>query len=296
MAGQRLIDADERVRTKPMRILVLGMCRTGTTSISTALRKLGYTPHHMREVLVHPSEIPLWQEAVNTTLLPPSKRPAKQRNAPPYARAEFDKLLGDYDVVADLPGAAFATQLIEAYPEAKVILTNRDFESWEKSMQNSIWQLFTWKLFDVCRILNLSQMAPVMRLLHPIFYAHNGNHYGGPVAREAYEKHYENVRALVPKERLLEFGPESDWESLCQYLDRAIPKEKFPHMDENKAMETQILRAWRGMVQYVLLMVVLPGSVTVVAILLYYWQEQILGFVDGEILEPLREFMKVPKN
>ena len=48
MSTQRLIDRDERTRQKPMRVLVLGMCRTGTTSIAIALRKLGYTflPNH----------------------------------------------------------------------------------------------------------------------------------------------------------------------------------------------------------------------------------------------------------
>lgn len=34
--------------------------------------------------------------------------------------------------VCDWPACAFAKELIEAYPEAKVILTNRDVDSWHK--------------------------------------------------------------------------------------------------------------------------------------------------------------------
>jgi hypothetical protein len=48
----------------------------------------------------------------------------------PYGRAEFDRLLGHCQGVSDLPAILFAEELIEAYPEAKVILTHREFESW----------------------------------------------------------------------------------------------------------------------------------------------------------------------
>ncbi|KAF2849703.1 hypothetical protein T440DRAFT_469115 [Plenodomus tracheiphilus IPT5] len=122
MPIQRLIDQDERTQKRPMRVLVLGMCRLRTTSISSALRKLGYTPHQMRDILIKPSELSLWQEAINVTFLPPQDRPTKQRNQPPYTLTDFDKLPSEYDAVIDLPGCIFAKELIQAYPKAKVIL------------------------------------------------------------------------------------------------------------------------------------------------------------------------------
>ena len=39
--------------------------------------------------------------------------------------------------VSDWPACAFAKELIEAYPEAKVILTNRDVDSWHKYLPPS---------------------------------------------------------------------------------------------------------------------------------------------------------------
>ncbi|KAF2870479.1 hypothetical protein BDV95DRAFT_607649 [Massariosphaeria phaeospora] len=289
MSYQRAIDADERSRKKPMRVLVLGMCRTGTSSIAAALRKLGYTPHHMRLVLSTPSDIPLWQEAVSVTLTPPSERQPIQRMQEPYGRAEFDKLLGDYDAVTDLPGVAFANELVEAYPEAKVILTNRPYAEWEQSMQASIWNLFTWRLFNWCRLLTITQMAPLMWLLHSIFRVHNGNHYGGPEAKEGYDAHYANVRKSVPKGRLLEFGPDFRWEPLCAFLGHDVPKESFPLMDESKVMHDQLLRAWWGMVQYLVLMVVMPGSVVVLGVLSFYWRELIVDWFQAGLMrfEPL---------
>lgn len=41
----------------------------------------------------------------------------------------------------------FADELLAAYPNAKVILTERDTESWLVSMQNTFYVLLSWKSF-----------------------------------------------------------------------------------------------------------------------------------------------------
>ncbi|KAJ4364483.1 hypothetical protein N0V83_009077 [Neocucurbitaria cava] len=297
MPAPRLIDQDERTRTKPMRILVLGMCRTGTTSISIALRKLGYTPYQMREVLVKPKDMLLWQEAINTTLLAPQDRPAKQRNLPPYSKSDFDKLLGDYDAIMDLPGCIFAKELIEAYPDAKVILTKRAYAEWEKSMQESIWCLDTWHLFRLCRILNITQLAPLMRLVHAVFRVHNGNTYGGSASREAYEAHYSTVRSSVPqKDRLLELDTTDDselsWKPLCEFLGNEVPKEQFPRLNEEKAMRQNLENAWWGMVQYLGLMLILPGLVTVGAVFCWVHADDLRVFRDEWVIGPLKAYLE----
>lgn len=37
------------------------------------------------------------------------------------------------------------------------------------------------------------------------------------------------IRGLVPKERLLEWTVEDGWEPLCEFLDKPVPEEPFPH-------------------------------------------------------------------
>lgn len=290
MSTQRLIDSDERTRTKPMRILVLGMCRTETTSIAVALRKLGYTSYQMRNVLANPSELALWEEAVTVTLLPPQDRPSNQRNMEPYGKEEFDKLLADYDVVMDLPGCIFASQLVEAYPDAKVILTNRKYKDWEQSMQESIWCLDTWRLFTLCRQFNITQLAPLMRLVHTVFRVHNHNNYGGPAAKTAYDRHYDTVRSLVSQHRLLELDTDVDlrWEPLCQFLGKEAPKESFPKMSEEKTMRKGLESAWWGMVQYLVLLIILPGGVALGSFLLFTYADDFRAYRDG--------WLKVAKN
>lgn len=277
-----------------MRVLVLGMCRTGTTSISVALRTLGYTPHQMRDVLAKPRELALWQEAINVTLLPPPDRPAKQRHLSPYSPREFDKLLGDFDAAMDLPGCIFAKELIKAYPDAKVILTARNYESWEHSMKESIWCLDTWNLFTLCRTLNITQLAPLMQLVHSVFRVHNGNIYGGLGARSSYEKHYKTVRSLVPEERLLELNTDSDltWEPLCSFLGHSMPKEPYPKLNEEKAMRKNLENAWWGMVQYLVLMILLPGLVTLGALFIYVYIDEVRVLRDDWVISPLRSYLE----
>jgi hypothetical protein len=288
----RLIDSDARMRTKPMRVLVLGMCRTGTTSISIALRKLGYTPHQMREVLVNPKDLNLWQEAIDVTLLAPQDRSAKQKHLAPYGAPEFDKLLGNYDVVMDLPGCVFAKELVAAYPDAKVILTTRNYEAWEESMQESLWCMCTWQLFALARYFNITQMAPLMRFIHSVFRVHNGNTYGGAKSKAAYEQHYNTVRSIVPKDRLLEIDTENvTWEPLCAFLGKGVPAEPYPQLKDEKAMRQNLENAWWAMVQYGFMMMAVPGSVILLGII--FWQNGGLlrDFRDTYILGPIKEFL-----
>ncbi len=55
-----------------------------------------------------------------------------------FSRPDWDQLLGNYSAVADLPAVAFSEDLIEAYPEAKVILVERDIEKWYQSFDEGI--------------------------------------------------------------------------------------------------------------------------------------------------------------
>ena len=202
-------------------------------------------------------------------------------------------MLGDYDAVMDLPGCVLAKELIEAYPDAKVLLTIRDYESWEHSMKDSIWCLDMWTLFRLCRTLGLTQLAPVMRLVHVVFRVHNGNNYGGPIAKEAYEKHYDTVRSLVPAGRILEIDTESDltWGPLCDFLGDSIPKEQYPKLREEKAMRQNLEKAWWSMVRYTILMILLPGMVTVTSVMMYLYAGEITMFRDNKILGPLKGYL-----
>jgi hypothetical protein len=47
-------------------------------------------------------------------------------------------------------------------------------------------------------------------------------------AKVGYDKHYEHVRSLVPKDRLLEYCVKDGWEPLCKFLHVDHPGVEFP--------------------------------------------------------------------
>jgi hypothetical protein len=96
-------------------------------SIATcaALRLLGINEcyHGWQPLFENPRDNEMWMEALE------AKYDGKGK---PYGRAEFDKLLGHCQGVSDMPAILFADELVTAYPEAKVILTHRNFDTWYK--------------------------------------------------------------------------------------------------------------------------------------------------------------------
>jgi hypothetical protein len=76
----------------------------------------------------------MWEEGIE--LKRPGSSEAKN------GRREFDQLLGQYGILSDVPAICFAKGLIEAYPEARVIIVEREIESWFNSFQIA-WPLYT---------------------------------------------------------------------------------------------------------------------------------------------------------
>jgi len=42
----------------------------------------------------------------------------------------------------------FVDELLAAYPSAKVILTTRDIDSWEKSMRATFFKITNWRIMS----------------------------------------------------------------------------------------------------------------------------------------------------
>ncbi|KAH8724202.1 P-loop containing nucleoside triphosphate hydrolase protein [Phaeosphaeriaceae sp. PMI808] len=198
-------------RTNEVKILVLGFSRTGTFSLKTALEKLGYSPYHMSVALRSRREghLAFWEEALRAKFLGDGK---------PFGRVEFDKFLGRFDVLEDIPSILFADELLQAYPDAKVILTNRAVEPWLASMNAT----FFTKLW-----------GPYTRILR-IIMTHwgRGNPSDRAALRQTYLDHYAHIRSVVPQSRLLEFESRQGWKPLCEFLGKETPNEEYPRSND----------------------------------------------------------------
>ncbi|KAF3479420.1 uncharacterized protein GIQ15_06396 [Arthroderma uncinatum] len=230
-------------RPKPMKVLVLGLPRTGTTSICAALTLLGLNPYHYNEVVKNNENdhFRLWMKAVQ----------AKYDGiGEPFEGADFDRMLWNNDAVSDDPCCFFVEELIAAYPEAKVVLTTRPSDAWLKSMQKLILEILSWRSWGALCFFDREFSAPYQALLNrttsilskglppcePSSY---------PTLIRSFEEHNERVRSAVPKEQLLEFRADQGWGPLCEFIGVPVPECPYPHLNSGpEAMQLEKSLYW----------------------------------------------------
>ncbi|KEQ89814.1 hypothetical protein D6C84_05362 [Aureobasidium pullulans] len=217
------IDRRKCERVVPMRVLALGLGRTGTASLRTALKELGFDDcyHMMSASVENPPDCLMWQDAFA----------AKYDGVGKFGREEWDKLLGHCQAVCDWPAVAFAKELIEAYPEAKVLVTTRNVDTWHASTLKTVdWRANDPELKMVSRFdWGSGLYQPMLRKFWDVFFGGDFEKNG----KQRYIDYYEEIRSLVPKENLLEYRMGEGWEPLCDFLEVPVPEgKKFPHTND----------------------------------------------------------------
>ena len=162
-----------------------------------------------------------------------------------FTRREWDALLGGFSAIsADPPAVAFASELVDVYPEAKVVLVEREIESWYRSFDAAViiptWSPFLNFLGDYDPWI----IGPVRDCHHRWvrgWWKANSKREMQEKAREMYREHYAQVRRIVPKERLLEYKLGDGWEPLCEFLGKPIPDVPFPRVNDQDQMN-ELLR------------------------------------------------------
>ncbi|TRX91465.1 hypothetical protein FHL15_007689 [Xylaria flabelliformis] len=238
----RLIDrlpAPKEVREK--KVIVLSRSRIGTFSLYQALEMLGYTAYHMAEVVKGGElQMALFEEALRCKYL---------RAGKPYGKAEFDKWLAGYDEIPQF----FIEEFIKFYPNARFILTERDLESWTKSMNNTARPMMTaTRTFPLSAIRKVDPYVEAFCSLHNVletivYYGKTCDDAEGiEGSRRDTVDLSEKAKALVPKDRLLVARLEDGfgWEQICPFLGHPIPATRYPRgnaPEEFKKMGDEIL-------------------------------------------------------
>ena len=207
-----------------MKVIGVGVGRTGTLSLKAALERLGFGPcFHMRNVLDHPERLPLWEAAAAGSAV------------------DWDAVFAGYKSSVDWPGAAFWRQLTDRYPDAKVILTVRDPERWYDSVQETIYQLFGGGTESplaeeaLRRIPGIATMHAFNRKLvwdGPFL---QGRFEDRDWAVRAFLRHNAAVEEEIPPERLLVYEVSEGWAPLCDFLGVDQPDEEFPRLNDPAA-------------------------------------------------------------
>jgi hypothetical protein len=106
--------------------------------------------HSLLLLSTNHGDIEMWDELVDRKFGGPDRK----GTGPPVGRSDFDQILHGFGAISsDTPAIAFAKELIEAYPEAKVVLVEREIESWYQSFTTTVIPLWVSHIFTSSRSL-----------------------------------------------------------------------------------------------------------------------------------------------
>lgn len=195
-------------------IIGSGFGRTGTISTWIALTKLGYGPVFHNMTFSDRPELPL--------------RILDFSNG---AADSWPDILEGFRACLDFPCCLFWREIMDAFPEAKVLHTTRDPDDWYDSIRATLFEVI-WgeKADDVAdHPATMMNKELMLRRTFDMKLDDRAN------CTEIFRRQQEDVIAAVPKERLLVFDVREGWKPLCNFLEGEVPDEDFPR-DNDRAM------------------------------------------------------------
>lgn len=189
-----------------LEVIAAGLGRNATFSMKFALEELGFGGcHHMAEVFADARrQVPLWIEAA-------------------AGSPDWDEIFKGFRSTADYPSASFWRELAAYYPQAKVVLTTRDPDSWFESVSETIF---------APRMQASLKGSPAETLMNGCIFDHfDGDITDRTFMTDWYVKRNQEVIDSLPPERLLQFHPKMGWGPLCDFLGVAVPDLPFPRVN-----------------------------------------------------------------
>lgn len=195
-----------------LKVIGAGLGRTGTLSLKLALEHLGLGPcYHMTEIMSQARQkMPQWLEVV--------------RGAP-----DWDAIFDGFASTVDYPTATYWRELAAYYPDAKVVLSDRNAEDWYASVTQTIFAPQ-----NVAGFLN----SPVREFMLGAVVGPFVGHLDDRDYMMAYfDRWREEVIAGLPNERLLVHRSKDGWGPLCAFLGVPVPDEPYPRVNSKADMQ-----------------------------------------------------------
>ena len=200
-----------------VQVIGAGLPRTATTTQLVALEKLGFGPcYHMRDLLADLERgLPLWEAVAD-------------------GRPDWEQIFGQAQSTVDWPAARYWRELMDVYPEAKVLLSVREADGWVRSMRETVWGIFFGDSVMHHASAARTVIDPLWRRYIALMSAMNWDEQTGALAGDTWDdagfgeimhRWNEDVKRTVPAERLLVWDP-------ARRLGAAVPVSRGPRADE----------------------------------------------------------------
>ncbi|XP_039255803.2 uncharacterized protein LOC120332591 [Styela clava] len=209
-----------------MKVLMAGLFKTGTKSMDEAMRILGYRP---AEHGVYFGELyEDWNKFYSGK----------------GTSDDIRRMFKNYDTASDFMAALHWKEFLKGFPDIKIILMQRDIESWLVSYKAQVkkfnesalsfplsvfsptarrWFDFTGKFMR--RLWNEKEnTAFYFRKTLPLL--------DDDRARKLYKDHTADVIKEAPPGQLLVYNVNEGWGPICKFLGREVPDIPFPHLNK----------------------------------------------------------------
>ena len=203
-----------------LKVIGAGMGRTGTASLKVALEslELGHC-YHMSEVLKNPACIRDWIDAAE-------------------GKADWERIFSGYAATVDNPGCNFWKELADFYPEAKVILTVRDADSWFESTNETIHSV---------AFAGFIKNSPFGEMIQKTIWDRMENRMQDRAYMvDFFTNRSQAIKDYIAPDRLLVYQVSEGWEPLCEFLGMPVPDMAFPRInsrDETREMLSNLMGA-----------------------------------------------------
>jgi hypothetical protein len=176
-------------------------------------RLLGGRCYHKVEVFQRPEDMAVWERAAHGEM------------------PDWKRFLDGYTAAVDWPASAFWPEIAEAFPDALILLSWRDAESWWKSASRTIFEVSGRRGPDD------PQQRMVEAMMNSRFTA---DYRQREAAMAAHDRWNDDVRRRAPKQRLLEWRAGDGWEPICRALGLDVPNEPFPLTNTSEEFRARI--------------------------------------------------------
>lgn len=236
-----------------MKVICAGFGRTGTLSLRYALEKLGIPCYHN-------NDMEDWHYEDWTAMIEHRLKPDGTRTLDP-AEYDFSEMFhrprgwfgcasggskiwnkgagqGHYEACSDFPMCLFYKELLQQWPNAKVVLTYRDTDGWMKSFQRMMSQyFFLLDLFsgwgDMDQRLNIGK---AYKNEAERATGLTGKYWESFEVADKWQKDHiaevkAHMKAIGKEDQLLVYSVKQGWGPLCKFLGKEAPTGSFPRVN-----------------------------------------------------------------